>query len=403
MTRRVCGFAAILAFAGLTAFADTAQAVDAVTFEHKGIRLVARTAPPDVDFGMDITPARQGAEAIGDAIDLLYEKSPYNREAIERLKAAGRVIVIYDPQFPPRELNKVTIAAYLPDYYDPDGVSRDFVVIVGRYGAKWSTPELATVIAHELTGHGTQSLRGRVGQVREVDLECEAYLYQEKAQQDLGFDKGSRDMITARQELERYWCADFKTWLRKNRPASLGLWDRKNPDVPAILKDYLAYIEALRESGVSTRAVAAAKAANAVEVEARLRKLAESDDPKAHLELANMYGRGIGVPYDPKAAFRWNKSAAEAGLADAQYALARDYRRGSGTAKNPTEAIRWAQTAARQGHPIAAYLYGVMLYNGEGAPRDRANGIAWVKKAAAAGVEAANKSLAKIGLSQDSQ
>lgn len=393
----------VLALAGLAALVDTALAENTVTFEHKGMRIVARPAPPDIDFGVEITPAEQGGNAVRDAIDLLYEQSPYNREAIERLKAAGRVIIIYDPQFPPRELNKVTIASYLPDYYDPDGVSRDFVVIVGRFGVKWSTPELATVLAHELTGHGTQNLRGHIGQVREVDLECEAYLYQEKAQQDLGFDKGTREMIASRQELERYWCADFKTWLRKNRPAALGLWDRKNPDVPAILKDYLDYIEALRSSGVSTRAVAAAKAVNAAKTEERMRELAESNDPRAHLELANLYGRGIGVPYDPEAAFHWRKVAAEAGLADAQYALARDYRSGSGISKNLEKARHWAKTAAEQGHPVAAYLYGVMLFNGDGGPRERENGIDWVKKASAAGVEAAAKSLGKIGIAQEGQ
>ena len=74
--------------------------------------------------------------------------------------------------------------------------------MVGRYGAKWPARELAAVLAHELVGHGMQQYRGRMEHVRTIDLECEAYLYEEQAYQDLGLDKRSSEMIKFRQALE---------------------------------------------------------------------------------------------------------------------------------------------------------------------------------------------------------
>jgi len=83
---------------------------------------------------------------------------------------------------------------------------------VGRHGVKWPTNELAAVLANELVGHGMQ--HQRMGKMRPIDLECKAYLYEELANQDLGLNKRSSEMVRFRKGLETHWCADFKRYMR---------------------------------------------------------------------------------------------------------------------------------------------------------------------------------------------
>lgn len=206
---------------------------------------------------LDITPldGRSAIERIKQAIDILYRKSPFSAQAIETLRGAGQIVIVYDPQFPKSRFSGLTIAAFFPDFYQPNGPSKQFVTVVGRYGAKWPAIELAAVLAHELVGHGMQHYRGRLEHVRTVDLECEAYLYQEQAYQDLGVDKGSREMIRFRQTLEDHWCKSFRADTRLRHPAKMALWEHLNPDVPAILRVYLRYVDRLRENGAARKAI----------------------------------------------------------------------------------------------------------------------------------------------------
>lgn len=368
-----------------------------VQFTHRGVQVVGKPAPEDKIYDIDIAPPATGAAAVKAALDILYDGSAYNAKAIEKLKAAGNVVIVYDPAFPQRELSKVTIAAFLPDFYQPDGRTKDFLTVVGRFGGKWKARDLAPVLAHELTGHGTQHLRGHLENVREVDLECEAYLFQEKAYQDLGFDKGKHDMIQFRKVLEGHWCADFKAWQRKNNRATLQSWDRLNPDIPAILKDYLVYIDALRKSGVAGSAVSKAKQHQAMQTRRKLARLSQSTDPEDQFQLGLIYGRGIGVDANSGTARGWFEKAAEAGHGQAQYELSRMYWQGDGVAADKVLAAQWARAAAENGVPEAAYIFGAMLLNGDGVPRDRAEGARWMEKAAVGGIDKANDVLKQLG------
>jgi TPR repeat protein len=369
---------------------------DVVQFMHRGVQIAGKPAPPGKYYDIDLASPAQGAETVKKALDILYEGSSYNARAIEKLKAAGNVVIIYDPAFPSRELTKITIAAFLPDFYQADGNTKDFLTVVGRFGGKWSPRELAPVLAHELTGHGMQHLRGHLENVREVDLECEAYLYQEKAYQDLSFDKGVRDMIQFRKVLEGHWCADFRAWQRKNGRTALKAWDRLNPDVPVILDDYLVYIDALRKSGVATDAVARAKKQQGKQTLQKLARLSESDNPEDHFQLGLLYARGIGVDANPQTARHWFERAAEAGHGKAQFELSRIYWQGDGVAPDKTISAQWAKSAAENGIPEAQYLYGAMLVNGDGVARDRRQGRIWIEKAANAGVGKAVDALKKL-------
>lgn len=370
---------------------------DDVEFEHRGLVIAGRSLPADARFDISIIDAKAGAENVRAALDILYKQSPFSARAVEKLKAAGNVIILYDPMFPPSELSKVTIAAFFPDYYQKDGNAKDFVSIVSRYGAKWDPRELAPILAHELTGHGMQHLRGRLKHVREVDLECEAYLYQEKAYQDLGFDKSKEEMIQFRQVLERHWCADFRNWQKTNRPKGLAHWDKLNPDVPKILKDYLAYTKALQKSGVADSAITKANQSQRLATLKRLKEMSKSSDPDVHYELARIYGDGLGITADKKQSINWMVKSAQGGNADAQYYLARAYWKGDGVKKNRKKAAAWAKQAAENGHANAAYTYGAMLSNGNGIERDKNGARKWFKIALDRGVKNAQKALDRLG------
>lgn len=367
-----------------------------IEFMDHGVHIAGKPLPDGVFFDIDVASPVDGADTVRKALDILYNGSPFTAQAIDKLKAAGRVVIIYDPVFPKRELTKITIAAFLPDFYQANGNTKEFLAVVGRFGGKWSARELAPVLAHELTGHGMQHLRGRLDHVREVDLECEAYLYQEKAYQDLGFNKDEREMIKFRQTLERHWCADFRTWQKKNRPQGVAFWNKLNPDIPKILEDYLAYIDALKESGVATQAVSNARAAQSKLNAHSLQQMADSTDPEVHFQLAVIYARGLGVVANPELARQWFEKAAEANHPRAQYELSRIYWQGEGVPADKTLSAQWAKAAALNNVPQAAYLYGAMLINGDGVARDRSEGQRWLEKAAAGGVKKAAEALKKI-------
>jgi hypothetical protein len=66
-----------------------------------------------------------------------------------------------------------------------------------------------------------------------------------------------------------------------------------------------------------------------------------------------MYYAGRGVPQDYAQAARWFHSAAEKGLAAAQFNLGVMYADGVGVAQDDVEAARWYARAAKQGHTDA--------------------------------------------------
>lgn len=369
---------------------------EVVEFEHRGVTIGGKPLPPGVKYDISIVSPGEGAETVRAALDILYEQSPFNGAAIDKLKSAGNVFIIYDPTFPGRELAQVTIAAFIPQYFQREGTAKDFVSVVSRYGAKWAPRELAPILAHELTGHGMQRLRGRMEKVREVDIECEAYLYQEKAYQDLGFDKSDTEMINFRQVLERHWCADFRTWLKTNKPDGLAHWDKLNPDVPKILEDYLAYTDALTKSGVAGRAVFHANKKQRQADAERLRRLTNSKDPNDHYELAQIFKSGVGAKANPKQSLVWMNKAAKGGHAGAQYELGVAYFQGNVLKRNEDKAVELFMRAAEGGHPGAAYSYGVLLMKGQGVAQNTSEARKWLTIAKNAGVESAQKALDKI-------
>ena len=80
--------------------------------------------------------------------------------------------------------------------------------------------------------------------------------------------------------------------------------------------------------------------------------LAFQGDAKAQFFLGNMYYKGIGVPQDDGAAYKWFKKAAEQGLTRAQNNLGTLYMRGLGVSRNNTRAFIWLHLTAMQGDKV---------------------------------------------------
>ena len=107
---------------------------------------------------------------------------------------------------------------------------------------KHPLPDLAGGgIVHELVGHGMQHLRDRLEGRRQLDVECEASLYELNAYHDFKMDKLSWEMILFRKELQEFNCDDFGRYMRKNTPTMMKLWDEINLDVPRLLDVFDEY------------------------------------------------------------------------------------------------------------------------------------------------------------------
>lgn len=185
--------------------------------------------------GIDAPSAAEGIAAARDALRRLRRADPETEAVLADLAAAGDLVVIYDPAFPYPALSRVTLAAFLPGAAPPDGGARRFLVVVGRHALKRTPLELATVLAHEITGHAGQALAGDiVGGARVLDLECEASLHEARARIALGIDHDGGPApaaaIAFRKALEGRWCRDFRSWQARARPATMALWqDRLLP------------------------------------------------------------------------------------------------------------------------------------------------------------------------------
>ncbi len=102
------------------------------------------------------------------------------------------------------------------------------------------------------------------------------------------------------------------------------------------------------------------------EVEA-LKKSATAGDATAQWKLALAYQHRDGVEMDPGRELAWKHSAAEGGVAEAQYSLAADYFQGQlGLARDVRIAVAWLRRAALQGHLEASYRLGEIYFHGQG-------------------------------------
>ncbi len=209
---------------------------------HRGIYILAEEPEEEVIDGVRTTPAPDAVAFIRAVIDRMSDMSSLIQNRFDDLKQAGHIVILYDARHPDETWESINLASYFPRYYDPAAGDYSFVIIIGRTGIQWDLDRMAAVLAHETAGHAFQHMQGRLLQMRVLDAECEAYLIEERANQDLGADKGSEDSIAFRQALEQHWCSDFRAYTRDNAPEAHAVWEQRDPDISALLyafRDYL--------------------------------------------------------------------------------------------------------------------------------------------------------------------
>ncbi len=211
--------------------------------EYKGISLIGLAPPVGEKFDVPIVEPAQALKVISEALALIEGGSAFSKSQIERLKKKGPVTIVYDPRYPDKMSNmaSVQVALFSPHYFKR-ARQLTFLVIVSRHGVKWPVKELAAVMVHELVGHGIQHLNNRWGKMRLIDMECEAWLYEEMAYQGLEMDKFSSQMIDFKKQLEKQ-CDSFLRYLRNNDPKGAQLWETLDPNVPELLKHFDLYLE----------------------------------------------------------------------------------------------------------------------------------------------------------------
>lgn len=400
--------------------------------EHRGVSLLAMPMDPNKTFDTSVLAADQALVNITKALDRLLESSPQSARKIGQLKKNGKVLLVYLPDDLMSSDGHENVAAFHPDYLQRDDTQKNrkrFLVVIGRHGVKWPRDELAATITHELVGHGVQHLRGRLAKIRPIDAECEAYLYEEIANQDLKLGKHSREMVGFRRMLEERWCADFKAYQRTHQPKTLKFWDVLNPNVPKLLSLFEAYLEHAKKAGVTARAIDALKQQaksdrmrtlrnttaarlyqaaitlrdggldtipNTEEAFRYFRFAAEKGHRKAWLNVAYMYEKGIGIPKDPAEAFRWYRKAAEEGHLESQYQLGRHLYHGIGVEKDRNAAAKWVLKAAERGHAASQYSLGWMYANGTGLQKEADKAASWFLKSAKQGYAKAQSRLGKF-------
>jgi TPR repeat protein len=106
--------------------------------------------------------------------------------------------------------------------------------------------------------------------------------------------------------------------------------------------------------------------------------------PEAALALADMTVR-LPAKRDKaendklvELALMWYRTAADAGVASAQFKLANAYFAGRGVARDPAQALFWYGRAARQGLPEAQHALGIVLIGGLAGSRDPVEGYKWL-------------------------
>ena len=156
-------FSLVLAVTVAAAFSAAWAQENIIETSHRGVSLIGVPPDPTVNYDVTIIDPRQAIEAIIEGLDLLLEISSRSAGALETLKKAGDVVIIYHPAFPFKAASSLgtELAAFFPYFFTEQsnsGEQKDFPVVIGRYIIKWGKVEIALTIAHELLGHGIQHL-----------------------------------------------------------------------------------------------------------------------------------------------------------------------------------------------------------------------------------------------------
>lgn len=110
---------------------------------------------------------------------------------------------------------------------------------------------------------------------------------------------------------------------------------------------------------------------------AQFEPLAKRGDPRAEINLGNLYMRGLGVEQDYAQAHAWYEKAARSGHPTGQAKLGMLYFLGLGLNEDHAEAARWFRKAAENGESGAAMALATMYEHGDGVERNPVEAYVW--------------------------
>ena len=110
---------------------------------------------------------------------------------------------------------------------------------------------------------------------------------------------------------------------------------------------------------------------------AQFEPLAKRGDPRAEINLGNLYMRGLGVEQDYAQAYAWYEKAARSGHPTGQAKLGMLYFLGLGLNEDHAEAARWFRKAAERGESGAAMALAAMYEQGDGVERNPVEAYVW--------------------------
>ena len=158
----VCLMAALLVSPARVPGASETRVIEA---SHRGITLIVLPARPSKKYDVSLFDQDQALLAIQGALDLIFAKSPSSSEKIDVLKSNGQVIIIYDPNFPWKEITTITMAAFMPKI--PEFLVEEYSAVFGKFYKKaireflfpWSDATASNTRQQSLLGQSSTNWR----------------------------------------------------------------------------------------------------------------------------------------------------------------------------------------------------------------------------------------------------
>ena len=133
---------------------------------------------------------------------------------------------------------------------------------------------------------------------------------------------------------------------------------------------------------IEARADAPARDPANIAAFAETRRVAETADVEAQLELARMLQLGVGAPQDTAQSMAWIRKSAEGGYAPAQAALGLAYAVGGKVPIDRVQGEYWLRQGVAQGDALAQTMLALEFIDGDSPAEEQALAISWLKKAA---------------------
>ncbi|OFA06007.1 Sel1 repeat protein [Janthinobacterium sp. HH107] len=133
---------------------------------------------------------------------------------------------------------------------------------------------------------------------------------------------------------------------------------------------------------IKARADAASHSPESIAEFAETRRMAETGDVEAQLELARMLQLGVGAPQDTAHSMAWIRKSAEGGYASAQAALGLAYTVGGKVPIDRVQGEYWLRKGVAQGDALAQTMLALEFIDGSSPAEEQALAIIWLKKAA---------------------